>query len=211
MPQAYEDRQPGRDTFVRCPRTPVLRDNRRHQWEKDRACTPPATRAASGVTEHETGLVTGDLVFHARYREITASPQLAQAFGIPPGTPLLRRDYRTRCSAESTPFSLVTSYLVHDMIAANPDLLDETREPWPGGTQHQLRTVGIEVDRVEERVTARPPTPEEVRELGLPAGTPVMLLRKTSYDIDDRVVEVCEVTLPGDRTELRFTTRLERW
>ncbi|MET9830040.1 GntR family transcriptional regulator [Streptomyces sp. NPDC006385] len=193
------------------PRTPILRDNHRHQWEKDRSCRPLAVRAATGVTEHETGLEPRDLVFHARYREITAPPELAAAFGVPEGTPLLERTYRTRCSTETAPFSLVTSYLVRDMIAANPDLLDDSKEPWPGGTQNQLRTVGIEVDRIEERVTARPPTPEEARDLELPPGTSVLLLRKTSYDTEDRVVDVSEATLPGDRTELVFTTRLERW
>ncbi|NUP14842.1 MAG: UTRA domain-containing protein [Streptomyces sp.] len=192
-------------------RTPIRRDNHRHQWEKDRARRPLGTRAATGATEHETGLEPRDLVFHARYREIPAPPHLADAFAVPEGTVLLQRTYRTRCSAETAPFSLVTSYLVRDMIAANPDLLDAAGEPWPGGTQHQLHTVGIELDRVEERITARPPTPEEARELELPPGAPVLLLRKTSYDTDGRVVDVSEATLPGDRTELVFTTPLERW
>ncbi|MDF3142347.1 MULTISPECIES: UTRA domain-containing protein [unclassified Streptomyces] len=189
----------------------MLRDNNRHQWEKDRARRPLAARAATGATEHETGLQVRDLVFHARYREVAAPPELADAFGVPEGTVLLERTYRTRCSAESAPFSLVTSYLVRAMIAANPDLLDDSNEPWPGGTQNQLHTVGIEVSRVQERVTARPPTPRQARELDLPPGAPVILLRKTSYDITDRVVEISEVTLPGDRAELVFTTSLERW
>ncbi|MCG7204261.1 GntR family transcriptional regulator [Streptomyces arenae] len=205
------DRRHGSGTFVRRPRTRAIRDNGRYQWEKDRARMPEATRAQTGATEHDTGLVLDDLVFFARYRELTAPSDLADAFGVPEGTVLLERTYRTRHAAETAPFSLVTSYLVRDLVAANPALLDETREPWPGGTQHQLHTVGIEVDRVEERCTARPPTPEEARELDLPAGTSVILLRKTSYDTRDRVVDVTAVTLPGDRTELLFTTRLERW
>ncbi|MFJ8535718.1 UTRA domain-containing protein [Streptomyces sp. NPDC093591] len=207
MPKAYEVIVDD----LRRPRTPMLRDNHRHQWEKDRARRPLATRAATGATERDTGLQMRDLVFHARYREVAASPELADAFGVPEGTPLLERAYRTRCSAESAPFSLVTSYLVRAMIAANPALLDAAHEPWPGGTQNQLHTVGIEVGRVEERVTARPPTPRQAWELGLPPGAPVILLRKTSYDITDRVVEISEVTLPGDRAELVFTTPLERW
>ncbi|MFE5814034.1 UTRA domain-containing protein [Streptomyces sp. NPDC056479] len=189
----------------------MLRDNHRHQWEKDRARRPRATRAATGATEHETGLALRDLVFHARYREIAAPCELADVFGVPEGTPLLERGYRTRYAAESAPFSLVTSYLVRELIAANPDLLDAANEPWPGGTQNQLYTVGVEVGRVEERVSARPPTPQEARELGLPARTSVLLLCKTSYDITDRVVEIAEVTLPGDRADLLFTTSLERW
>ncbi|MFE7273675.1 UTRA domain-containing protein [Streptomyces sp. NPDC057623] len=189
----------------------MLRDNHRHQWEKDRARRPLPTRAATGATEHETGLRVRDLVFHARYREVAAPWELAHVFGVPEGSPLLERTYRTRCAAESAPFSLVTSYLVRDMIAANPKLLDAANEPWPGGTQNQLYTVGIEVGRVEERVTARPPTASETRELGLPPGTSVILLRKTSYDIAGRAVDLSEVTLPGDRAELLFTTSLERW
>lgn len=205
------DKRHGSGTFVRCPRTRAVRDNRRHQWEKRRAREPEAERAQTGATEHDTGLELRDLVFYARYREIKAPQDLADAFGVPEHTVLLERTYRTRHAAETAPFNLVTSYLVRDMIAVNPDLLDDRNEPWPGGTQHQLYTAGIEVGRVEERFTARPPTPEEAEELELPPGTSVILLRKTSYDIEDRVVDITHVTLPGDRTELRFTTSLERW
>jgi GntR family transcriptional regulator len=200
-----------RGTAVRGPRTPAVRDNLRHQWEKDRARASRDERAETGATERDTGLDTDDLVFHARYREITASEDLAAAFGVPEGTLLLERVYRTSRAGAQAPLSLVTSYLVRDMVASNPDLLDEAKEPWPGGTQNQLYTVGIEVDRVEERVTARPPTPEEARELDLPAGVPVLLLRKTYRDVHDRVVNVSDVTMPADRTELLFVTRLERW
>ncbi len=40
------------------------------------------------------------------------------------------------------------SWLVYDLVASNPDLLDPSNEPWPGGTQHQLSTVGIELARI---------------------------------------------------------------
>ncbi|MET8448887.1 GntR family transcriptional regulator [Streptomyces sp. NPDC005209] len=205
------DKRPGLGTFVRRPRTLTVRGNGRHQWEKNRARQHETVRARTGVTEHDTGLCRDDLVFSARYREVEASEELAGLFGVAVGTPLLERTYRTRCATETAPLNLVTSYLVRDMIAANPDLLDETKEPWPGGTQHQLSTVGIELDRIEERCTARPPTPEEAKALELSGGTSVILLRKTSYDIDGRVVDLSLVTLPGDRTELVFTTCLERW
>ncbi|MGP9020038.1 GntR family transcriptional regulator [Streptomyces sp. BR1] len=205
------EKQHGRGNFVRRPRTSALRHNCRHQWEKDRARQPVTTRLETGATEYDTGLKVDDLVFHAAYREIKAGKGLAEALGVPEGTALLERSYRTRHAAESAPFNLVTSCIPRFLIEANPDLLDQTKEPWPGGTQSQLHTVGIELDHVEERVTARPPTPEEAEELELPPGTSVLILRKTSVDINDRVVDVTEVTLPGDRTELHFTTPLERW
>ncbi|MEV6395380.1 GntR family transcriptional regulator [Streptomyces sp. NPDC051907] len=205
------EKQHGRGNFVRRSRTTVLRTNTRHQWEKDRARETEAQRQQTGATEHDTGLGVNDLVFYAAYREIKAEKEIAEAFGVPEGTTLVERTYRTRYSAESAPFNLVTSYLVRELVAQNPDLLDDTKEPWPGGTQNQLSTVGIELSRIDERVTARPPTVEEAEELELPPGTAVLVLRKTSYDIDDRAVEISDVTLPGDRTEMLFTTPLERW
>jgi GntR family transcriptional regulator len=205
------EKKHGRGTFVRTPRKLVSRSNERHQWEKDRAREPEPQRQQTGSTEHDTGLTIDDLVFYAKYAEITANEDLATAFGVPEGTAMLERTYRTRYSAEPAPFTLVTSYLVHDMVAKNPDLLDETNEPWPGGTQNQLHTVGIELDRIEERVAARPPSAEEAEELELPPGTAVIVLRKFSYDIEDRLVEMSDVILPGDRTEMTFVSPLDRW
>ncbi|MFJ2174202.1 GntR family transcriptional regulator [Streptomyces sp. NPDC087851] len=205
------EKQHGRGNFVRRARTKVLRSSDRHQWEKDRARRPEAERLATGSTEQATGLRVDDLVFQAAYREVKADERLAEALGVPGGTALVERTYRTRYAAETAPFALVTSYLVRALVEPNPDLLDAANEPWPGGTQNQLLSVGIELDRIEERVTARPPTPEETAELELPPGTSVLLLRKTSYDIGGRVVEMSEVTLSGDRTEMLFVTPLERW
>ncbi|ADI09264.1 transcriptional regulator [Streptomyces bingchenggensis BCW-1] len=197
-------------TFVRKPRPRVERNNDRHQWEKDRARQSRAERLKTGSTERDTGLEAADLVFRAEYREARADEDRAAVFGVPVGTRLLERIYRTNCR-EDFPLALVRSYLVRDVVAANPDLLDDSNEPWPGGTQSQLYTLGIELDRVEEWITARPPTVEEAEELGLKKGVPVILLRKISIDINGRVVEFSDVTLSGDRTELVFATSLKRW
>lgn len=205
------EKRHGRGNFVRTPRKKVVRSNGRHQWEKNRARAPREERVTTGATEYDTGLTSEDLVFSAEYREVKATEELAAALGVPAGTRLLERVYRTRCSAEDAPLNIARSYLVHELVASNPDLLDETKEPWPGGTQSQLYTVGIEVDRIEEHVTARPPSVEETEELGLTAGVSVIVLRKLSMDTSGRVVDVTEVTLPGDRTELVFTTPLARW
>ncbi|MFL4905585.1 GntR family transcriptional regulator [Streptomyces sp. MMS24-I2-30] len=205
------EKRHGIGTFVRRPRTPVLRDNGRHQWEKDRARAPEVQRLKTGATEHDTGLEIDDLVFHASYREIKATKEVGEAMGVAEGTPLVERTYRTRYSAENAPFNLVTSYLIRSLVESNPDLLDESKEPWPGGTMNQLHTVGIEIDRIEELVTARPPTSEEAEELALPPGTAVIVLRKKQFDTEGRIVEMSDVTCPGDRTEMIFTTHLERW
>ncbi|KAA6214604.1 UTRA domain-containing protein [Streptomyces albofaciens JCM 4342] len=94
-------------------------------------------------------------------------------------------------------------------VPIEPSALEEW--PWPGGTQSRLYTVGNELDHIVERIMARPPTSEEAEELGLQKGVSVIVLRKISIDTEGRVVDVSDVIRPGDRTELVFTTRLDRW
>jgi GntR family transcriptional regulator len=202
----------GRGTYVRAPRQRVRRRNtERYQWEKDRARLGEVERRRTGGTDHDTGLTVDDLKFHAEYTPVKADEDMAAAFGLPVGTLLLRRVYWTSSRHESAPLSVSYSYLVHDLIASNLDLLDQDNEPWPGGTMHQLHTVGIEIDQVIDEVRARPPSPDEAELLDIEPGVSVIALRKTSVDIQGRVVEVADVVFPGDRTELVYTTKLKRW
>lgn len=201
----------GIGSFVRAPRRKVRRSGDRHQWEKDRVRLPDEKRRQTGLVERDTGLTVADLEFYAEYVTEPAGEELAETFGIPAGTKMLHRVYRTRLRVEDASVSLIDSYLVYDMVAANSDLLNADNEPWPGGTQHQLSTVGIELDRIIEEFTARPPQPEEAELLGIGPGISVLFLRKTSIDINDRVVEYSEVVMPGDRTVMVYTTHLKRW
>jgi GntR family transcriptional regulator len=202
----------GRGTFVRSARQRVRRDHsQRYQWEKDRVRLGEAERGATGATEFDTGLSLSDLEFRAKYSSIPAPESLAKRFGVSAGTILLQREYWTGTRAEKVPLNLVRSYLVRTIAEANPRLLDESNEPWPGGTQNQLHTLGIEVDRVVDEITARPPYPDEAQSLDIEPGVSVLVLWKTSVDTGGSVVEVSEVVMPGDRTEIAYTTELSRW
>lgn len=187
------------------------RNSERYQWEKDRVRLAEAERRRTGGTERDTGLSTHDLDFHAEYARIEADDDLASAFGMPAGTPLLRRVYRTSRRSEAVPLSASRSYLPYELVARNPELLDPENEPWPGGTQHQLHTVGVELARVEDQIRARPPSPGEAEMLDIEPGVSVLTLRKVSVDVTGRVVEVADVVFPGDRTELLYATTLKRW
>ena len=201
----------GRGTYVRAARQRVRRSNERYRWEKNRVTAPEAERRRTGATERDTGLRVGDLDFFASYDDaVEADEPLAEVFGVPAGTRLLCRTYRTRSRGEAVPLSFAHSYLLYDMVKVNPDLLDERMEPWPGGTQHQLHTIGIELDRIVDEITARPPRSDEVDLLDVPSGVSLLVLRKISIDTDDRVVEVSDLVLPGDRHELVYTTPLAR-
>ncbi|MEV5690708.1 GntR family transcriptional regulator [Micromonospora globbae] len=205
------EKRHGHGTFVRVPRQRVRRTTERYQWEKDRVLCSEEERRRTGATEHDTGLEMADLRFTAQYRTVEADEEAAKVFGVPVGSKLLERIYRTRSATENAPFGIGRSLLRHDIVAANPKLLDSSNEPWPGGTQHQLSTVGVELDRIVDEVTARPPSAEEAEELGIDAGVAVLVLRKISIDTAGRVVEVADVVMAGDRTELAYTTRLRPW
>lgn len=202
----------GVGSFVRSERRRIRRSADRYQWEKDRVREPDEVRKTTGATEKDTGFELPELEFHAVFEKVAADAQIAKDFGVAEGTPMLRRLYRTQSRNEDAPVSLVTSYLAYDVVAQNPDLLDASLEPWPGGTQHQLSTIGVEVDSIEDVITTRPPTQQEAEQLGINGvGVAVFVLRKTSVDTTGRVVEVSYVVLPGDRTEFVYQTKLKRW
>lgn len=203
----------GSGTYVRQRRRPVTRRiPERYQWEKNRVRLPEYERRGDGASEQDTGLPFERFAFRAHYDTIPAPADLARVFGVPEGATLLRRRYRTSDRDVELPLGVGASYLVHDVVAANPALLDAANEPWPGGTQHQLSTIGIELDRIVDEITARPPAPEEAEALGIDAqGSAVFVLRKISIDTTDRVVEVADVVMPGDLTKLIYTVGLERW
>jgi GntR family transcriptional regulator len=206
------DTQHGKGRFVRGKRTRARRTPERYQWEKARVFLPQERRGQTGATEQDTGLTFDDLKFFAAYRPVPADEQLAKDFQVEPGTRMLERTYRTTSRHESAPISLVRSYLVYDVAAKNPALLDASNEPWPGGTQHQLSTIGVELDRIVDEITARPPQADEAEQLGIDAqGVAVFELKKISIDTAERVAELSYVVLPGDRTEFVYTTKLDRW
>lgn len=201
----------GIGSFVRQPYKKAVRRNDRHQLEKSLVHEPEDVRRRNGSAEADTGHATDDFVFSAQYSTVPATEALASAFDVPVGTPLLRRVYRSNFADERAPLGMGASYLVHEVAAQNPDLLNPELEPWPGGTMHQLSTIGIEVDRVVEEVVARPPSAEEAEELDVPPGTSVFAIQKSMIDTTGRVVEFADFVLPGDRQRLVFTTQLERW
>ncbi|MFI8008280.1 GntR family transcriptional regulator [Streptomyces sp. NPDC086010] len=202
----------GRGTYVRRQRSRVVRESQaRYQWEKDRALLPEDERKATGVTERETGLDTPQLEFHATYDVVPAPPGIARLFDVAPDTLMLHRRYRTSSREETAPIGLISSWLIYDQAARNPALLDSGREPWPGGTAHQLSTIGIEIERIDDRIGARPPTAEETKLLDLDPGTAVLILHKFSYSTEGSLAEYSEVVLPGDRHEFLYRIPLERW
>ncbi len=201
----------GKAPIVRIPPNRVIRSSERHQAEKDLARRPEAERAAVGEAETNLSMSIVQQRFTAAYDTIPAGNELAELFGVGPSDPVLRRRFESTHPTTGRLLSVSTSYIPRSLIEANPALIDEKNEPWPGGTQHQLSTVGIEIMCIVDQVTARMPTTVEAQRWELPDGIPLMFRRRISVDGSNRTVEISDADYPADRTELRFVTPLKPW
>ena len=77
--------------------------------------------------------------------------------------------------------------------------------PGPGGVYARIEESGHTLQRFTEDVAARMPTPEEVKALRLPPGTPVLTLVRVAYDSDGRAVEVCDTVMSADHRTVMQT------
>ncbi len=149
--------------------------------------------------------------FLSRYDIFPAPADLAGVLGVAPTTPLLRRRFTSTDPRTGNLLSSSVSYIPKMLVEGNPAILDERNEPWPGGTLHQLSTVGIEIMKVVDEVTARMPSSDETQEWDLAPGIPLLFCRRLSYDRYDALIEISDAWYPADRTELRFVTPLQPW
>lgn len=201
----------GGPTHVRVPPVHARRHNARYHEEKAHVLREPETRSGSGASEAISGIPVQNLYEQSvEFDVVAADEDLAVAVDLPVGTSLLRRTYFRRHAAGAGA-SRTVSHIPYYLVEGHDALLDPDNEPWPGGTQHQLWTIGIELDHIDDHVTASMPTRDEQRDYDIPPGVPVMRIRKISYDTEGRVVEVSDIPGPADRYELVFTTELARW
>lgn len=181
------------------------------QNQKDLVLRSEHERAQAGAIELTAGISIVDCDSTAQYADVAADQELAEVFGIDVGSPLVRRLYEMVHRPSGKRVACSVSYVPRRLIESNPALLDERNEPWPGGHQHQLYTVGIELDRFERTIHAVQPTLDEREKWGMDADTSMLRVLSTSIDTEGRAVEHSEARYPADRTEIAVTERLHRW
>lgn len=128
-----------------------------------------------------------------------APAEFAGRLSVEAGERVLAR--RRRYFSDEQPTELATSYIPWDIAEGTPMTQEN---PGPGGVYARIEELGHELARFTEDVTARMPTPEEVKALRLPPGTPVITLVRTAYDTDGRAVEVCDTVMSADRYVLSY-------
>jgi GntR family transcriptional regulator len=182
-----------------------------HQIEKNLVLESEEVRRRRGLAEDLLDEELDRIEVTAELTVVSADADLANTFGVPEGTALLRREFTHKDKRTGALEAWSLSWLPHDLVIKNPDISNPANVKWPGGTQHQLYTVGVEVDHFVDHVTAAMPTTVEVQAWNLAEGTPLLWVRRISVDTTDRVVEVSDAQYPSDRTMLTFHTPLTRW
>lgn len=173
---------------------------------------PPVRRLASDrfAQRHRK---EGKAAFIAESEQVAAAPavdmiQVSEA--VPPADVADRLgvgdDERVvvrsrRYLLDGRPVETAISYIPTDLARGTP-ITDPN--PGPGGIYARLEEQGHTLDRFTEEVSARMPTPEEVRLLALPPGVPVFRLVRTAYSINGRAVEVCDTIMAADAYLLAY-------
>lgn len=168
-------------------------------------------RRATGATELALGVPLDQTKFSATYTQMLAGRELADEFAIDPNEKLLRRSYRTTYKDSGLLALASDSYIPVALIRGNRKLLDAKNEPWPGGHWHQFYTVGIEIDRQSNTISAIQPTTRQRQDWGADEGVPFLRLRARSIDTENRIVEVADSVYPADQVEISYKVQLERW
>lgn len=118
---------------------------------------------------------------------VEAPPAAAEALGVPIGSQVYARARLVKEGDQPT--HTLTSYYRPEHVEGTR-LVDPTPGPaGRGGGFRVLYEAGYEIDHMREVLFARVPTQDEVKQLWLPPGEPVMELHRTTCTEDGTVVE----------------------
>lgn len=130
-----------------------------------------------------------------------APPAIREALGLSARARVVAR--RRRYLMDGRPVELAESY-VPQAIAGGTKIAEA--DTGPGGIYARLEELGHQLAEFSEEVAARMPTPEERRRLQLPAGTPVLTVRRIAFDAEGASVELTDTVkaAPSYVLEYRF-------
>ncbi|MGA5250951.1 GntR family transcriptional regulator [Streptomyces pseudogriseolus] len=108
---------------------------------------------------------------------------------------------RRRFLVDSKPVLLATSYLPLSLVAGSAITQEDTG---PDGTYARLSELGHAPVHFREEIRSRMPSPDELTQLSLAPGTPVILICRTAFTEEGHPVEVNEMTLDAASYVLEY-------
>lgn len=139
-------------------------------------------------------------------RKVEADAEVAAALGVDEGSPVYERARLIKDG--DSPTHTLTSYYRPEDVEGTP-LVDPAPGPaGRGGGFAVLTLQGLEPDTVTETIYSRMPTKDELEQLELPAGEPVMVLHRTTATSDGRVVEFARGVHSASRFSWTYTFKM---
>lgn len=138
--------------------------------------------------------------------KVDAPPDIADRLGITgTGEQVVQRvnHYFT----DDEPLQIGTTYIPWSIC--KDSVLATSATMGKGSLYERFAELGHAINRVREEITARMPSPDEVRLLAIPAGVPVIELLHTGIDQDGRPFEATRFVMRADRTALDYDIPIE--
>lgn len=141
-----------------------------------------------------------------KVERIEADDDVAEALGIEPGSPVYQRARMIKDA--DAPTHTLTSYYRPEHVEGTPIVDPKPGTATPGGGFAVLTMQGLEPDHMTETFQARMPTPNELEELELPAGEPVVVLHRTTFTANDVPVEFARGVHAASRFSWSYSFKL---
>ncbi|WP_030988959.1 GntR family transcriptional regulator [Streptomyces sp. NRRL S-1813] len=135
-----------------------------------------------------------------RTTNLQAHGQLSCLLRVPASSPLTEFLYLTH--EGKTPHSLARIYVPRDLSPTDVPAESHCCK----SVEAKLAELRPPLAEVRERVSSRPPTPEEAATLRIGSPLSVLAITRVATDRTGRVVEAALLVLPGDRADAFFTT-----
>lgn len=137
---------------------------------------------------------------------VEADAEVAEALGVEEGSPVFKRARLIRDAG--VPTHTLTSYYRPEHVEGTPLVDPKPGTATPGGGFAVLTMQGLEPEDMTETFSSRMPTPDELEELELPAGEPVMVLHRTTYTADGVPVEFARGIHAASRFSWSYSFKL---
>ncbi|MGW2921840.1 GntR family transcriptional regulator [Streptomyces angustmyceticus] len=140
------------------------------------------------------------LCVSVRTTNLQAHGQLPCLLGVSASSPLT--EFLCLTHEGKSPHSLARIYVPRDLSPTDVPAESHCCK----SVEAKLTELRPPLAEVRERVSARPPTPEEAATLRISSTLSVLAITRVAADHTGRVVEAALLVLPGDRADAFFTT-----
>jgi GntR family transcriptional regulator len=192
--------QHGRGVFVR-PRRPLMRLGANRYSRR--------LRAETGLSPFRIEVTKQGRTPKTECRSVTRvrpPAEVAERLGLDAETSeVIRRE--NWYFADDEPVQVGITYVPVEVAGDSP--IATEKRLGRGSIYNQFEDLGYPITRIREEISARMPTPDEVTDLAVPPGVPMIEVLHTSFDDKRRPFEVTHFVLRGDINGLDYEMPVE--